>query len=736
MGYLTAIEAKVSKIIYRNDNNQYSILLARIDGEIETLVGYFPVVNEGMFINFFGKKEFGKNKKEQYKVDSYSIVLPKSNDELYKFLINDFINMNLDMASVVIDKIGIKYLDKYQDTDFIKSSVGEEYYNKKYKDFSHVAKSIFSIKNKLLIMENMINMGFGSDISSKVAFSDYEIDSKSLSANPYQLIFPFDLSFYMVDKIALSNGINYKDEVRILEGICYLLDEGVSKYAHIYLTTSDLFTKVNRLLNLRISTEEFKHYIGILEKEKRVFNDIEDNIYGYKYYQAELNLSLDLYRLRDGEKEEALLVEKIKNDLKSDDFSYSEEQEKAIIQAIEQPLLIISGAAGTGKTTVLRKIIELLDKHKNKGKKENDDDYYNIALCAPTGKAAERMKEITGMDARTIHSLLNIDLLFKVPLYNERNPLPVNCLIIDEASMNDTLLFSYVLNATKSGCKVIIVGDEHQLPSLGPGNVLAELLKSPEFVSVTLSRVYRQGKDSTILDLAEAIKEGNKEITNIVYRKTPDFSFIEQRNPNVIADIIVKTVDILFNKSKLDFYKDVQVVTPIHKSVLGTIELNKRIQQLLNTQKKRKKVSIGDKTFYVGDKVIHTKNNNDKKTYNGEVGRVASITNKTLKVTYTSGKDVEYTGEELFELELGFVLSAHKMQGSESAVVIAPVHHVLGNMLQRKLLYTVVTRAKQKLIILGEISALVNGIDNDLSDLRNCNLELRLQDSKLNYLLK
>ncbi len=301
------------------------------------------------------KKEFGKNKREQFKVDSYSIVLPKSNDELYKFLINDFINMNPDMASVVIDKMGIKYLDKYQDKGFIKLSVGEEYYNKKHKDFSHVAKSLLSIKNKLLIMENMINMGFSNDISSKVAFSDYEIDLKSLTANPYQLIFPFDLSFYMVDKIALNNGINFKDAVRILEGICYLLDEGVSKHAHIYLATSDLATKLNRLLKLNVSKEDFKRYISTLEKEQRVYCDIEDNIYGYKYYQAELNLSLDLYRLRDGEREEASLIESVEKDLKLDCFTYSDEQEKAIKQAIEQPLLIISGAAGTGKNNCTQK---------------------------------------------------------------------------------------------------------------------------------------------------------------------------------------------------------------------------------------------------------------------------------------------------------------------------------------------------------------------------------------------
>ncbi|MFP3725809.1 AAA family ATPase [Priestia filamentosa] len=728
-------EAKVTKIIYRNEKNHYSILLARVDGQLETLIGYFPIVNEELHIHFFGKKEIGKNNREQYKVESYSILLPTTKLGLFNFLVNDFVNINIETASIIIDKLGINYLKYYKDKNFIESSIGREYFQKKKTEFDDASFRIANIEDKLKLMKVMIKMGFPNDISSKVAFSDFKISSESVVENPYQLIQPFELDFYKIDRIALNNGMKPTDNTRITEGICYVLEEGANKFSHIYLPYDELIYKLNRLLKLSLTKEEVKPYRVFLEEEKRIVSDIYLNIYSYKYYNAEVQLSLDLYRLRDGKKEPSSFVNKAIKELETDVIKYSPEQVEAIKLALKEPLLIISGAAGTGKTTTLKKVVKLLEEHKNKGKKPTDKDYYKIALCAPTGKAAERMKEITGMEASTIHSLLNIHPLYKIPAYKETNFLDVDCLIVDESGMNDTLLFSYLLNAAKTNCKVIIVGDENQLPSLGPGNVLEELLNSTEFISVKLLRVYRQGADSEVLDLSDAIKKGNIDISHILNKKSNNLSFIDQHNPNIILKTIEDIMEILLNKSSLDLYKDVQVVTPIHNGLLGTIELNNRIQQLMNLKRKRKKLSIGDKDFYIDDKVIHTKNNADKKVYNGEVGRVVKILNKILTVRFTSGKEVEYTGEELFELELGFALSVHKMQGSEAMIVVAPMHSILGNMIQRRLLYTLVTRAKKKLIMLGQREVLIKGIQRDTSDKRNCSLAARLEDNKFHYLV-
>ncbi|MGX5609719.1 SF1B family DNA helicase RecD2 [Bacillus cereus] len=729
-------EAKVTKVIFRNLKNHYSILLARVDGVNETLIGYFPVINEGITIEFFGKKEIGRNKREQYRVESYSIELPSTNHQLYYFLINDFINMDLKLASTIVDKIGTEYITKYKDKKYIIEKLGEPYFDEYKEDIIKARLRLDDIQNKLLVMESMVNMGFPNDVSAKVAFSEFKITPLALKSNPYQLIFPFDLNFQLIDNIALNNGTSFNGDLRIHEGICFLLDEAVSKYSHIYLPREELLSKLNRLLKINISLDTFKKHELILEEQKRIYCDVELHIYGYRYFQAELQLSQDLYRLNDGNQENLVEIKELMNTLSKDSIVYSDEQLTVIEEALLYPLTIISGAAGTGKTTLLRKIIRLLETMKNKDKKITDPDYYRICLCAPTGKAAERMKEVTGKEARTIHSILNLHPIFKTPTFHQDNPLDCDCLIIDESSMNDTILFSHILNAAKENCKVIIVGDNDQLPAIGPGNVLTELLNSEEFRSFRLSRVYRQGSDSNILDLATAIREGNSDVAPILYKKTDDFTFIENNNVNELSNIIVKTVDILYNKPNLDFYKDIQIVTPMHKSPIGTMELNYKIQKLLNEKSKRKKISVGDKDFYIGDKVIHTVNNNDKKVYNGETGKIISIINKIVTVEFSNSKECTYAGDELFELDLAFALSVHKMQGSESAIVIFPIHYVFSNMLQRKLIYTGITRAKQKLLLMGQVDAVARGIKNDTSESRNCNLAQRLIESRLTHLFR
>lgn len=723
---------KITKVIYRK--NHYSILLARVDGLSETLIGYFPVINEGMVIKFYGKKELGRNKREQFKVQSYSVEMPKTNYQLYNFLMNDFIQLEEKIAGHISDNIGVDYLNHYQDDKYLQDKLGEDIFNEHRKELTFVKFQLNDIKNKLNVMDTMVTMGFSNELSARVAFSEFKATPETLKSNPYTLLFPFDLTWTSIDSIAINNGILRSSDLRIQEAILYILDEAVNKLSHIYLPRDEVLARLNRLLRMNLSLDEFKRHEKAMENDKRIFCDVELNIYGYRYYQAELQLSKDLFRLNDGQKENEKLVQRTVESFLHGDLTFSPEQEHAIWSSLINPLTIISGSAGTGKTTVVKTIIEALSALKNKGKKITDKDYYHIALCAPTGKAAERMREVTGREARTLHSMLNHHPLFKTPSFNENNPLEADCLVIDESGMNDTILFSHILNAAKKNCKVIIVGDVDQLPSIGPGNVLKELLAYEDFNSIQLTRVYRQGEDSCILDLAIKVKEGDAEVLDILNKKTADFSFIENHNLDQLSNIIVKTMDILYSKSSYDFYRDIQIISPIHKSKIGTVELNYKIQQLLNSKEKRKKMSFGDKDFFVGDKVIHTVNNSEKKVYNGETGVIKSIIDKVITVEFMNGKVIAYTGDELFELDLAFCVSVHKMQGSEAQILIFPIHNVFANMLQRKLLYTGITRAKQKLLLMGQAAAFIKAINTDTTDKRNCNLAQRFIESRLSHL--
>lgn len=732
---LLTFDATITNEIYRNPKNFFTIAVARIDGRSETILGFFPIFNDGLMLHCHGKKEKGRSTKEQYRVESYSIQLPKTDTTLFRFLTNDYISTEAELALTVTDKMGISFLENYKNHAFLQEHLGIDYFDNNKALLLNLERRLDEVKEKLIIMQTLIDMGFANDLSAKIAFSEFKTTAKSILANPYQLIFPFDLTWPIVDAIALKNGIGKLSNLRIEEGIVFLLDDAVKRHAHIYLPRNELYGKLLKLLRLHLDLSTFSDFEKKLRGEKRVYCDVEHHLYGYRYFKAEEQLSKDLYRLNDGEIETDETVEKLLKQLDYDEIVYSDEQKEAIFKGLKYPLLIINGPAGTGKTTVLKRIVDLIDAHKNQGKKMSSSDYYKIKLCAPTGRASERMKEVTNREAQTTHSILLHNPITKLPMYNESNPLDYDCYIVDESSMKDTVLFSELLNATKKGAKVIIVGDENQLPSIGPGNVLHELLHNSPFEKVTLTRVYRQGAESAILDLATAIRTGDTNVSNLLSKKTKDFTYLPNDNVFSMQNLILQTTDMLINKKDFDFYSDFQIITPIHKGPIGTIALNKGIQNLLNKKMgHRKSVTLGDKIFYVGDKVIHTTNNTEKKMFNGEIGKVVSVHGKSLTVEFSGKKMVLYGSEELFDLELAFATTVHKMQGSENAIILFPLHLSFGIMLQRKLFYTGATRAKQKLMLMGPYEAVIKAISTDNTEERNCNLKQRLIESRLTHL--
>lgn len=732
---LLSFDATITTEIYRNPKNYFTIAIARINGTSETIVGFFPIFNDGLVIHCHGKKEKGRNKKEQYRVESYSIQLPKTDTTLFRFLTNDYIVTDGEIALTVTDKLGISFLENYKNHAYLKEHLGAKYFDDNKALLLSLENRLDEVKEKLKIMQTLIDMGFANDISAKISFSEFKTTAKSVLENPYQLIFPFDLTWPVVDTIALKNGIGKLSNLRIEEGICFLLEDAVKRNAHIYLPRNELLGKLLKLLQLHLDLPTFKEFEKKLREEKRVYCDVEHHLYGYRYFKAEEQLSKDLYRIDAGEVESDETVNNILKQLDYDEIVYSDEQKEAIFKGLKFPLLIINGPAGTGKTTVLKRIVDLIDSHKNSGKKMSSPDYYKIKLCAPTGRASERMKEVTKREAQTTHSLLLHNQITKLPMYNESNPLDFDCYIVDESSMKDTVLFSELLNAAKKGAKVIIVGDENQLPSIGPGNVLHELLHNSPFEKVTLTRVYRQGAESNILDLATAIRTGDTDVTHLLSKKTKDFTYLPNENPFAMQKLILQTAEMLINKKDFNFYSDFQIITPIHKGPIGTIALNEGIQNLLNKKMgQRKSVTLGNKIFYVGDKVIHTTNNTEKKMFNGEIGKVMAVHGKTLTVEFAGKKMVSYATDELFDLELAFATTVHKMQGSENAIILFPLHLSFGVMLQRKLFYTGATRAKQKLMLMGSYAAIIKAISTDNTEERNCNLKQRLIESRLTHL--
>ena len=724
------IEAKAWKQIYRNERNFFTITQALVNEEMEILVGFFPIFNEGLVMHCHVKKELGPRKTMQYKVESYSIELPTSPYNLFRFLRNDFFNLKEQVAKEIEMKIGVEYLDQYSNKDFLVEKLGEKFYNENQQDFLFTSNRLKQIKSKLQVMETMIKMGFSNDVSSKVSFSDYTVTSEKIKENPYQLIYPFDMKWGVVDQISLRSNISKDSSLRIQEALCYILDEQASNQSHVFIPKGELFQQLKKLLRINMTEDIFDEILIKLSNDNRIFTDIGERVYATRYYNAEEQLANDLYRFHYSDREDVDLVKEMMDYVKQDSFVYSDEQLLAIERALLNPLSIINGPAGTGKTTTLLKIIECLEIMKKRKMKKGDTPY-SIKLCAPTGTAAERMKKVTSKDAQTIHSLLAHHPVSKLPSFNEKNPLIDDCYILDEFGMVDVLIGSQIMNAIKVGAKVVIVGDVAQLPSIGPGNVLKELINDSEFVKTELTRVYRQGAESKILDLANSVKDGNTNIHNIISEKSDDLSFIPMNNVSEISRNILNICKILLKKDNFDFINHMQIITPIHKTEIGTIHLNKSIQNLLNEGKERKKIVHGDKVFYVGDKVMHLVNNREKNIYNGETGEIHAIINKTIYVNYSGRKEISYIGDEIHELELAFASTIHKMQGSESPLIIMPIHTSFFRMLLRSLLYTGITRAKSKLMLLGEKEALIKGISDIYATERNSSLKERFLEARL-----
>lgn len=557
-------------------------------------------------------------------------------------------------------------------------------------------------------------------------YRTYGKDSLSvLKERPYDLAYDIKgIGFKTADTIALKLGFPKDSLQRIEAGIVYTLFT-MSEKGHVYYPKDKLIEEVSKVLDIN-NIDFIEDAISSLINKKRIFcEDIgsekkEEAIYLAHFYKWEKEIASRLKEMIIGIGNNVLLHQNIEDKIRELEdkihISLSEEQRDAVIGALKNQVFIITGGPGTGKTTITRFIVTTLKKFGMK-----------VLLCAPTGRAAKRLSEATGFDASTVHKLLGFGPSGEFQ-YGDHRKLKTNCVILDEASMVDCHLFVSLLRALPLTAKLILVGDVNQLPSVGPGNILEDLIKSQVVPIKELTTIYRQAKKSMIVINAHRVNEGKFPIRAKEDPPKGDFFWMEednvQRIQNVLISLVIKRIPQLLN---CDPIRDIQVLSPMHKGDVGTMELNKLLQKHLNSSNRAIKYCL--KGFRLGDKIIQTKNNYEKEVFNGDVGIISEVNLELGELTVDfDGRRVLYDQSELDEISLAYCISIHKSQGSEYPVVLFPVvmqHYI---MLYKNLIYTALTRAKRLAVILGSRKAMAIGLKNKNKEERFTYLASRLRN--------
>ena len=732
----------VHSIVYKSEETGYTVAKLNVGKELHTITGNLLLIKELQNVKLEGDwiqhKQYGK----QFKVNEFSEVLPESIEGIERYLGTGIIKgIGPITAKKIVDHFGentLKILD--DNIDKLKEVEGIG-----LKKFNIIKESYEEQKDLKEIIMFFQDQGVSINQTLKI-YKKYGIDSIGVvKDNPYILCDTIrGIGFLTADKIAKSVGIAEDSEFRIKTGIIYVLNQ-VALSGNTYLPIEKLINEC--IKSLDVNKELIKPNITSLVIENKIkieqFNN-EDCVSLLLYYYAELGITKKIAELC------MYAFETINSDInfeielfeKNQNIKFAQSQKEAIRGAFRDGIEIITGGPGTGKTTIIKSIIEI---YENSNKK--------VLLAAPTGRAAKRMTESTGREAKTIHRLLEMGISEdedddrKFFGKGASEPLEADVIIIDEASMIDVLLMNSLLKAIKIGTRVIIVGDVDQLPSVGAGNVLSDLIDSNFIKVYRLGEIFRQGKESMIVTNAHLINEGNMPILN---QKDGDFFFDSREE----SEEILKTVlDLIQNRlpkfnSKWDRIKDMQVLTPMKKGELGVENLNKELQNMLNPKNKLKKERVvNGNIFREGDKIMQTKNNYELKwerisgngedkgegVFNGDMGFIKHINNtqNTITVIFDEEREVVYDTNSLEELDLAYAITIHKSQGSEFKVVIIPSFMGPPMLLNRNLIYTGITRARQLVVITGKKSALGYMIKNVNSTERYSTLKCRIENLQL-----
>ena len=737
-----SVTGYIDHIIFRNEDNGYTVMVLKgIEDEDElTCVGSFPVVTQGASVelegNFTQHPVYGK----QFQASRLTEKMPEDALAMERYLGSGAIKgIGAALAARIVRHFGEDTLRIVEEEPERLAEVKGISEKKAREIAMQVAEKSDMRKAMMFLQKYGISLNLGAKIYQKYGDSVYSV----LQENPYRLADDISgVGFKIADEIAYRIGIHTDSDYRIKSGMIYTLLQATGE-GHVYLPKEELFQRAAELLGVDSSYME-KHLVD-LAMDRKIIQKEQDGqilIYPAQYYYLELNTArilqeLDIFCPED----EKMVARRIAQIEKETGTVLDEMQKRAVQEAAEHGLLVLTGGPGTGKTTTINAIIRYFE-----------GEGAELRLAAPTGRAAKRMTETTGYEAQTIHRLLELSGMPEddregQPIHFERNaenPLDADVIIIDEMSMVDIHLMHSLLMAVTTGTRLILVGDENQLPSVGPGNVLHDIIRSAQFPVVELKKIFRQASESDIVVNAHKINKGEQvELNN----KSRDFFFLKRYD----ADIIIRVVIALIQE-KLPKYVEakpfeIQVLTPMRKGLLGVDRLNQILQRYLNPpDASRKEKEIGQGLFREGDKVMQVRNNYQMEweirgrygiaiekgvgVFNGDTGIIRTINDfsETAEIEFEDGRWAEYSFKQLDELELAYAVTIHKSQGSEYPAVIIPLLSGPRMLMNRNLLYTAVTRARKCVTVVGSEETFREMIKNEKQQRRYSSLDLRIRE--------
>lgn len=731
--------------IFRNQENFYSVIRIRVTETNEVfeekeavVTGYFPQIHEQETYVFYGRFKDHPKFGRQFQAKHAQKEIPQTKQGLVTYLSSDlFKGIGKKTAELIVETLGEGAISKILDTPSLLEEVPRLSADK--------AKSLYEtlIEHQGLeqVMVALNQYGFGPQLSMKIYQMYQQQAIEVIQKNPYQLVEDIEgIGFGRADELGAQIGIDGEHPDRLKAGILFTLEQRCLKEGHCYLEAEPLLKEVKSLLEKsgkgQVSFEAIAEQLIALEKEEKVVGE-NDRVFLPSLYFSEKGLVSNIARLLSQtqyedqfpESEFLLALGELEERI---NVQYAPSQKEAIQTALTSPIMLLTGGPGTGKTTVIKGIVELyaeLHGCSLDPKSYDKEEPFPIKLAAPTGRAAKRMAESTGLPAVTIHRLLGFTGQETME-EDEGREVEGRLLIVDEMSMVDTWLAYQLFKALPNDIQVVLVGDEDQLPSVGPGQVLKDLLASGTIPTVKLTDIYRQQEGSSIIEMAHEMKKGR--MPSDVTKQQKDRSFLPcriQQIPDVVEQVVKSAMKKGFTA------KDIQVLAPMYKGPAGIDRLNKILQEILNPNPDgtRKQLEFGDAQYRIGDKVLQLVNQPEQNVFNGDIGEVVSIffakentEKEDMVIVSYEGNEVTYTKQDLNQITHAFCCSIHKSQGSEFPIVILPVVKSYYRMLRRNLLYTAITRSKQFLILCGEEEAFRIGVERNDDLVRKTALKEKL----------
>lgn len=716
------LEGVVEKIIFRNEDNGYTVAKFFTEEESITIVGSCLFMKESHNYRITGDFTYHQKFGQQFAFDTIEAHLPDTKKGLIKYLSSGLIPyIGEKMATRIVDQFGdesFTVIEKSPERLLNVEGIGP----KKFKKIKEALEEHQSVQKLMMALSDY-------DISTNLAIKIYGKYGNEafhiIQDNPYLLVEDIPgIGFKTADRIASSMGFEKDSPFRIQAGLKYILSRSASE-GHCYLPLEELTQQGEGLLGIGIDRLENSLQSIALDENFFVERREEDiNCYYAPYLRGENFVAGKLNELNISFSPDGDIVQRIKEIEERREISLAKKQREAVIKSVEKGVFVMTGGPGTGKTTTLKVMIDLFESMDKK-----------IKLCAPTGRAAKRMEETTNRRAFTIHKLLEIQFIEDHHLPYEEVNLDCDVVIVDEMSMVDILLMETLLRSIKKGMHLILVGDNNQLPSVGAGNVLGDIIQSEIFSQVHLTDIFRQSKESMIIENAHLIHEGRNPILN-----RGDFFMIQEQGEykalEIIKDLVTRRLPQYYNLEK----EDIQILSPMKKGILGVEHLNEVLQEVLNQQ--TKEIKLGKRKFKLRDRVMQIRNNYDlecrvenefyveesKGVFNGDMGIITEIDSEesSLEVTFEGARKVKYTREILDELMLCYATTIHKSQGSEFPVVVIPMTWAPPMLLTRNLIYTAITRASKLVVLVGQSRFLKQMIQNNHMERRYSHLKEKL----------